>query len=115
MRNKSNGHGIMKVRLYRTVKRNERDPAMLALCGLMREKNLSPKKISLLTNVGESTIDNWDNGKTSRPQHITMTAVARALGHEFELKEVKKLDYAAEEAKARSWHNRHNTSHAKKD
>lgn len=43
------------------------------------------KELSALSGVSRSTIRNWRKRKTKRPQHITLKAVALALGWKMTL------------------------------
>lgn len=68
----------------------DRDPAMEELCSLIDASNMSVeaivRKVAIATGgayrVGGSTIYNWLNGKTKRPQSYTMNWVGYALGYE---------------------------------
>lgn len=68
----------------------DRDPALDELCQLIHESGLTvqviceavTKATSGAYSVSPSTVNNWLNGMTRRPQNYTMTWVAFALGYE---------------------------------
>ena len=115
----SNGHGKPGhnsgiLRLYRSYNNVDKDPAIDMIRTAMQDEGLDSKKVSLLSNVGQSTVDNWMEGKTKSPQHRTLAAVAACMGFDWQLKKSKKLDYDKEMTSAIQWHKRHETSHQKK-
>jgi len=66
------------------------DPDMVELCKIITDSNLTPYVIRQMVIrasrntfvISETTIVNWMKGKTKRPQNLTMTWVAYALGYE---------------------------------
>ena len=83
-------HNLAFLHRDRGYRFQERDPQMIELCGLITESEMPVGAIcgavSKATGgayaVAHSTIDNWLNGKTRRPQNLTMTWVGYALGYE---------------------------------
>jgi len=69
-----------------------RDPDMDFICNLISKSGLSIGDIveavldasNNSVYIGYSTIDNWLNGKTRRPQNFTLHWVSHALGYERE-------------------------------
>jgi IS30 family transposase len=86
----SNVHKLQFLHRDRGYRFSERDPAMIELCSLIHDSELSVEAIVQIVsgatggayNVGSSTIYNWLNGKTRRPQSFTMNWVGFALGYE---------------------------------
>jgi hypothetical protein len=68
----------------------EQDSAMVELCSLIDASELTISDIQSAVvratggaySIGSSTIYNWLNGKTKRPQSFTMGWVGFALGYE---------------------------------
>lgn len=115
---RTNGHNGMArkggvLRLYRSYNHVDKDPAIDKLRTVMQDEHLDSKRLAILSNVGKSTIDNWMDGKTRRPQHITLAAAAAAMGFGWELQREAKKDYVTEMDAAERWHRRHHTKHAK--
>jgi len=73
------------------------DPDLEFITNLITKSNLNIsdilEKILDLSNnsvyISYSTILNWQNGKTRRPQNFTLTWIARALGYEKNWKRIK--------------------------
>ena len=70
----------MKTKLYKTYAFKEKDKVIDYLREPVNGKGYS--KLSEDSGVSASTIDNWFNGPTKRPQFATIAAVARAIGPE---------------------------------
>lgn len=75
---------INRDRGYRFV---DRDPVMAEICTIVTDSGKTCEEISQLTSrasgslkVAPSTIRNWLNGKTIRPQNYTVTWVGYVLG-----------------------------------
>jgi hypothetical protein len=94
---KATAHNLAFLHRDRGYRFQERDPAMIELCTLIHDSEMSVRDIvqavSRATggayNVGDSTIYNWLNGKTRRPQNITLTWVGFALGYERAWRKVR--------------------------
>ena len=87
---KAQVHNLAHIRRDRGYRFTDRDPDMTWLCGIIHNSELSVHDISERTakvtggaaKVSNSTISNWLSGKTKRPQNMTLTWVAWALGYE---------------------------------
>lgn len=83
-------HNLVYLHRDRGYRFGERDPQLEHLCQLIYASEMSTRDISQSVSkstggaytVSESTMTNWLNGKTKRPQNFTMTWVAFALGYE---------------------------------
>lgn len=62
----------------------EQDPVVDKVRTIIDDANVSLSKVSTLSGVSRTTLDNWDKGKTLRPQFCTVMAVVRALGHDVQ-------------------------------
>jgi DNA-binding phage protein len=62
---------------------NNPDPTMLQVALLIRNSKLSPRGIAERCGVSYVCIYRWLNGKTRRPQAVTMKFVLRALGYDL--------------------------------
>lgn len=57
------------------------DPVIKRVGALVKNEKLKHRQISKRSGVATSTMSNWFNGKTRRPQYATIMAVVRALGY----------------------------------
>lgn len=90
-------------RYSRTYHVVDKDPAIDKIRTLLEDEHCDIKDAAILSNVGRTTIDNWLNGDTKRPQHATLAAVASGLGYTWELKRERKIDVESELPKAVKW------------
>jgi len=59
--------------------RYELDPTLADV--LNRISDLTPRQIEIRSGVSTQTIRNWRNGRTRRPQNITLEFALRAAGY----------------------------------
>jgi hypothetical protein len=89
-------HNLAYLHRDRGYRFEDRDPAMIELCDLIHKSELSVLDITRVVsratggayNVAHTTIGNWLNGKTKRPQSYTMNWVGFALGYERKWKRI---------------------------
>jgi transcriptional regulator with XRE-family HTH domain len=74
---KGNGKGF----LYKSYNFVDKDPVIDRLRTMMAREGLKYSKISDLSGVSSTTMHNWFEGKTKRPQYATVMAFVRALGY----------------------------------
>lgn len=71
--------------------RPERDREVFAVLRLIRGR--TPEEVGQKSGISPQTIRNWrksiERGGTRYPQHWTLSRVARAYGHRYELVEVE--------------------------
>lgn len=87
---KQRPHKLQHLERDRGYRFQDRDPSMVELCDIIYNSELDVKEIVELVSkatggaysVGKSTIYNWLNGKTKRPQSFGMNWVGFALGYE---------------------------------
>lgn len=113
---KANGHGKPghnrmrgSIRLYRKIVEHDHDPDMDEICSVIAKEGLTVSQAAMLSGVGNATIANWQKKKTKRPQHLTMKATLAGMGYSFTIKQVEKIDYSTEMAKAERWHEKRET------
>ena len=76
---KSNGRWRIQFRL------KEQDPEVGVFRTLFREHGIKEDDWAALAGVSTSTVHNMMSGKTRRPQHLSLTKLAHALGCSYEL------------------------------
>lgn len=78
------------IHLYKTYSFRTKDPVIDKLRTIRKDEKLSYQEIHDRCGVSTSTLYNWFDGKTRRPQHAAIMAVARAMGYDYAL--VKKMN-----------------------
>lgn len=64
---------------------SEKDPIINCVHGLMKAQNLNPNKLHGMTGVSATTLYNWFDGPTRRPQWATVSATLAGMGYEVQL------------------------------
>jgi len=67
---------------YRSYAFKDKDPVIDQLRTMIADEKVSYLQVRELSGVTTTTLYNWFNGPTRRPQYDTVMAVARALGYE---------------------------------
>jgi transcriptional regulator with XRE-family HTH domain len=62
-----------------------RDPDLQQVLEIQRETGLGWTYVSTKSGVARSTLKNWENGKTHRPQHLTLKFALNAMGYDFKI------------------------------
>lgn len=75
---------------YKTYSFKDKDPVVDELRTIVQDSKASYTKIHEMSGVSTTTLYNWFDGPTKRPQYATVMAVARALGYDYRLVKVKK-------------------------
>jgi hypothetical protein len=65
-------------RRYRAI---VNDPILAHFRMCMKASGMTYRQISVKCGVSTSCLRSWDDGKTKRPQHITLEFVFRAMGY----------------------------------
>lgn len=60
-----------------------KDPIIDFMMDQWRKSDLTLADVSRKSNLSRTTIKNWDEGKTQRPHHVSVTWFLRALGIEL--------------------------------
>lgn len=95
---KSNGHG--RLGLYRSYNFVDKDPVIDKIRTLCQREHVDNKDVSKISGVSVSTLFNWFEGKTKRPQFATIAAVTSSLGYTAKFVKTKQVDFEREIAKA---------------
>jgi hypothetical protein len=69
------------LKLYTSYNFVDKDPVIDKMRTMVKREGLSYGKISGLSGVSATTMHNWFEGKTKRPQYATVMAVVHALGY----------------------------------
>jgi DNA-binding phage protein len=77
------------LKLYRSYSFKDKDPVIDHVRAIIEKENLSYAKVSLASGVSTSTLYNWFDGETRRPQFATVMAIVRSLGYDFTLAPVE--------------------------
>jgi len=75
---KGNGGSL---KLYTSYNFVDKDPIIDKMRTMVKREGLKYGEISGLSGVSSSTMHNWFEGKTKRPQYATVMAVVHALGY----------------------------------
>jgi len=98
------GHNRGVLRIYRSYNFVDgKDPAIDKLRTIVQDEGVTEQQLHVLSGVGQQTFGSWFRGKTRRPQHATLAAAAAALGYDWTLQKIKKVDVATELPKAQRW------------
>lgn len=73
------------INLYKTYSFTTKDPVIDKLRTRMQTTGMTKKQVNEKSNVSVACLRGWFDGKTRRPQHATIVAVARALGGSYSL------------------------------
>jgi hypothetical protein len=88
--------------LTRIVRDVDRDPEIDRFQSLFNKDRLKENDLAMLGGLSVSTVKNmFSAGKTRRPQHMTFSKIAGAMGFRYDLVRDDKPDYEAEIPKAR--------------
>lgn len=80
------------LRTYR-FRENEKDPIIDCIHTLMKDADQTVQSVHRIAGVSSTTLYNWFDGPTRRPQFATASAVLRAIGYELGLiKSTRSLD-----------------------
>jgi len=66
-------------------RKKEKDPVIDAVHTLFDEVGASLKNIHEKAGISRTTVYNWFDGPTCKPQYATLNATLRALGYEFQI------------------------------
>jgi hypothetical protein len=74
------------IKVYGSYSFIDKDPIIDKVRTIVEDSGRSYNYIESKSGVTSATLNNWFNGKTKRPQHCTVAAVARCLGYSLEFK-----------------------------
>lgn len=100
---------MAKVRIYRTYNFIDKDPIIDKVRTVLQDEGLAEKLgiVAELAGVSKTTLDNWFEGITKRPQNYTVQAVVTSVGYESHFRRVNKIDVEKERVKAKKWAEKH--------
>jgi hypothetical protein len=91
------------VRVYKSYHFLDKDPVIDIVRTIVQDSGESYSAVSNMSDVSTTTLYNWFEGKTKRPQYCTVAAVVRALGGDFGItKRPPRLVAAPRKRQARS-------------
>jgi transcriptional regulator with XRE-family HTH domain len=96
---KKKGNGALH--LYRSYMFKDKDPVIDRIRTIVEDEGLSYSEIHTISGVSTSTLSNWFDGETRKPQYATIAAVTYSLGYKQEFVKAKRVDYEKELEKAR--------------
>lgn len=70
---------------YRSYSFVDKDPVIDRLRTIINDEEVTIGEVHVLSDVSTTTMYNWFDGKTRRPSHACVAAVAGALGYDFSL------------------------------
>jgi hypothetical protein len=89
------------LRTYRTYNFVEKDPVIDRIRTIVKDEGLSYGEIHVISGVSTTTLSNWFEGPTRRPQYATVAAVTSSLGYKQEFVKAKTINFQKEIAKAK--------------
>jgi hypothetical protein len=69
------------LRLYSSYNFVDKDPIIDKMRTMINREGLKRSEISAVSGISATTLHNWFDGKTKRPQYATVMAVIRSLGY----------------------------------
>lgn len=79
---------------------NGKDPVIGKIRTIIDKEHVENKDVATISGVSKSTLHNWFDGKTRRPQYATIAAVVASLGYSQKFVKAKQVDFAREVEKA---------------
>ena len=72
---------------YRSYNFQDKDPVIDRIRTVVQDSRMTYKEIREISGVSTGCLRGWFEGSTRRPSFATLTAVARALGYDFYLRQ----------------------------
>jgi transcriptional regulator with XRE-family HTH domain len=97
-----------RIGVYRTYRFIDKDPVIDKIRTVLQDEGFDKKRhvVSRMSGVSPSTLANWFEGATKRPQHATLAAVITAVGYEFTFSKTREIDEQEELDKAKAFRKR---------
>jgi transcriptional regulator with XRE-family HTH domain len=99
MTTKKKGNGSLW--LYRSYNFVDKDPIIDELRNIQKREGLSYNEIKWLSGVSTTTLYNWFEGSTKRPQNASIEAFARSLGYRRKFEKTSEINYERELIRAK--------------
>lgn len=77
------------INMYKSYSFVDKDPIIDRLRTVLADEGETYAKINEMSGVSTSTLYNWFDGPTQRPQFATVMAVARALGYDLTIAKIE--------------------------
>jgi len=87
--------------LYRSYSFVDKDPVIDKVRTIVNDGGLNYSDIHHISGVSTTTLHNWFEGETRRPQYATVAAVTGSLGYRQEFVKSKEINFEREIAKAK--------------
>lgn len=87
--------------VYRSYSFKDKDPVIDRIRTMVKDEGLSYGEIHVISGVSDTTLRNWFDGETKKPQYATIAAVTSSLGYKQEFVKAKEINYEREIEKAR--------------
>lgn len=94
-----NGKGAL--RLYRSYMFKDKDPIIDRLKTMISDEGLTYSEVRIISGVSSTTLYNWFEGETRRPQFASIAAVAYSMGYKQDFVRTKEINYPKEIEKAK--------------
>lgn len=103
MKKQANGHRKQPrgAFVYRSYSFKDKDPVIDRIRTMVKDEGLSYGEIHVISGVSDTTLRNWFDGETKKPQYATIAAVTSSLGYTQKFVKEKRVDYERELEKAR--------------
>lgn len=72
-----------KMFFYKTYNFKDKDPVIDEMRTALQDSGKSYQEVHEDSGVSATTLYNWFNGETRRPQFATIRAAARAMGYDY--------------------------------
>jgi hypothetical protein len=86
---------------YRSYSFKTKDPVIDRVRTILQDEGLSNNDAHIISGVSTTTLHNWFEGETRRPQYATVAAIISSVGYEAKFVKEKKINYERELEKAR--------------
>jgi transcriptional regulator with XRE-family HTH domain len=101
----SSGNGKKKASrsgfVYRSYSFKDKDPVIDRLRSLVQKEGLSYGEVHVISGVSDTTLRNWFEGETRRPQYATVAAVTSSLGYTTKFVRARNVNFEREIEKAK--------------
>jgi len=86
---------------YRSYNFVDKDPVIDKVRTIVQREGVTHQQLSWISGVSATTLYNWFEGQTRRPQHASIMAVVTSLGYRQAFVKTRKVDIEKEVAKAK--------------
>jgi transcriptional regulator with XRE-family HTH domain len=77
---------------YKSYNFTDKDPMIDQVRTIIQDSHMTYKAISEASSVTTTTISNWLDGKTKKPQAATFNAVLRACGYKLSIRPIAEAE-----------------------